>query len=58
MLNVDHSNIDDPSLAVKCVRKFGSPLGEEVIYTGCFKRNVTSNCKFDGKITNIDNWMQ
>ncbi len=25
MLRVDHSNIDGPPLAVKCVRKFGSP---------------------------------
>ncbi len=27
MLSVDHSNIDGPPLAVKCVRKFGSALG-------------------------------
>ncbi len=30
MLSVDHSNIDGPPLAVKCVRKFGSALGGEV----------------------------
>ncbi len=30
MLSVDHSNIDDPPLAVKCVRKFGSALGGEI----------------------------
>ncbi len=30
MLRVDHSNIDGPPLAVKCVRKFGSALGGEV----------------------------
>ncbi len=28
MLSADHSNIDGPPLAVKCVRKFGSALGE------------------------------
>ncbi len=31
MLSVDHSNIDGPPLAVKCVRKFGSALGGEVM---------------------------
>ncbi len=30
MLSVDHSNIDVPPLAVKCVRKFRSALGGEV----------------------------
>ncbi len=30
MLSVDHSDTDDPPLAVKCVRKFGSALGGEV----------------------------
>ncbi len=30
MLSVDHSNIDGPPLAVKCVRKFWSALGWEV----------------------------
>ncbi len=30
MLSVDHSNIEGPPLAVKCVRKFGSALGGEV----------------------------
>ncbi len=30
MLSVDHSHIDGPPLAVKCVRKFGSDLGGEV----------------------------
>ncbi len=31
MLSVDQSNIDGPPLAVKCVRKFGSALGGEVV---------------------------
>ncbi len=31
MLSVDHSNIDGLPLAVKCVRKFGSVLGGEVV---------------------------
>ncbi len=30
MLSVDHSNIDGPPLAVKCVSKFESSLGGEV----------------------------
>ncbi len=30
MLNNNHLNLDGPPSAVKCVRKFGSPLGEEV----------------------------
>ncbi len=30
MLSVDHSNIDNPPLAVKCVRKIRSALGGEV----------------------------
>ncbi len=30
MLSSDHSNIDGPPLAVKCVRKFGSAFGGEV----------------------------
>ncbi len=30
MQSVDHSNIDGPPLAVKCVRKFGPALGGEV----------------------------
>ncbi len=32
MLSVDHSNTDGPPLAVKCVRKFGSALGGEVMF--------------------------
>ncbi len=32
MLSVDHSNIDGPPLAVKCVRKFGSALGGKVTH--------------------------
>ncbi len=31
MLSGDHSNIDGPPLAVKCVRKFGSAPGGEVM---------------------------
>ncbi len=31
MLSVDHSNIDGPALAVKCVRKFRSALSGEVV---------------------------
>ncbi len=33
--SVDHPNIDGPSLAVKCVRKFGCALGEEVSVCVC-----------------------
>ncbi len=31
MPSVDHSDIDGPPVAVKCVRKFGSALGGELI---------------------------
>ncbi len=37
MLSVDHLNIDGPPLAVKCVRKFGSALGGEVMFV-CLSR--------------------
>ncbi len=32
--------------------------GQYSYNTECFKRNVTQNCKFTGKITNRENWMQ
>ncbi len=32
MLSVDHSNIEAPPLAVKCVQKFGSALSGEVTF--------------------------
>ncbi len=35
MLNVDHSNIDGPPFTVKCVRKFGSALGEVTCACAC-----------------------
>ncbi len=53
MLSGDHSNIDGPPLAVKCVIKFGSALGGEVTrararvwgctYTMCQER---TSCMF------------
>ncbi len=29
-----------------------------IVHIGCFKRNVTQNCKFTRKIINSENWMQ
>ncbi len=48
MLNVDHSDIDGPPLAVKCVRKFGSTLGGEVMFVcvcgGGGSRKAVDSC--------------
>ncbi len=37
MLSVDHSNIDGPPLAEKCVRKFRSAFGGEVTFVSMCK---------------------
>ncbi len=55
MLSVDHSNIDGPPLAVKCVRKFGSALGGEVTSVCVFRVRRESVRIFDwkAKIKNV-----
>ncbi len=54
MLSVDHSNIDGPPLAVKCVRKFVSTLGEVTCVHACVRTRKSifhlSACTKMGKV--------
>ncbi len=55
MLSVDHSNIDGPPLAVKCVIKFGSALGGEVTsvcVSACAHTfSILSDLSYDWRLT-------